>query len=436
VVKNKEERRKLEEITAPRPGAEDEYARFLGIRNRELWLPREELRAKLGGKKVLVTGGTGCIGSALMSELAGLGASGPRLLSVSRGQAPGGWHQVENATYWYRVDVRDAVSTHDAISGFRPDVIFHCAAQRSPALAECEVRRTVETNLLGLWNVLCSAEKAGVPQVVVASTGKALRPYSPEVYTASKRAAEWLAAAEAEDEQMLVSAARFTHVVDNSIVHARLLDEARRRGGVIRLHSADISFYVQSALESAQLLLAAFLGAKRGELRVHAITDLEWPVSLTDVAFGVLAAEKSHAPVRVVGYDPGYEETPFPGLYDPRTAGDVSPLLNSFEAERLADATSPQVDSFQLQIPWTSTAGKAFTTLKETCDMRNSSDCEIRAALDRLSWVLLDSTLSAADQAALARSARQALRHSEFLTPAHQRIVGAICGNVQLEAAV
>ena len=96
--------------------------------------------------------------------------------------------------------------------------------------------------------------------MVCASTGKALRPYSADVYTASKRAAEWLLARAAARAGARYSAARFTHVVDNSIVHARLLDWCE--GGVLRLHSADIAFYAQSALESAQLLLAAGLAAR------------------------------------------------------------------------------------------------------------------------------------------------------------------------------
>ena len=108
----------------------------------------------------------------------------------------------------------------------RPDVIFHVAAQREPALAEVEVHRTVSTNVLGTRNVLEAAAAAGVRQVVCASTGKALRPYSPEIYTASKRAAEWLASSRPRRGEMLVSAGRFTHVLDNSIVYQRLLDRA------------------------------------------------------------------------------------------------------------------------------------------------------------------------------------------------------------------
>jgi FlaA1/EpsC-like NDP-sugar epimerase len=55
------------------------------------------------------------------------------------------------------------------------------------------VHGTVTTNVLGSRNVLAAAAAARVPPVVCASTGKALRPYSPEMYTASKRAAEWVA---------------------------------------------------------------------------------------------------------------------------------------------------------------------------------------------------------------------------------------------------
>ena len=149
----------------------------------------------------------------------------------------------------------------------RPDVVFHVAAQRDPGLAEVEVHRTVSTNVLGTRTVLTAAAEAGVPQVVCASTGKALRPYSPDMYTASKRAAEWVASGVAASSDMLVSAGRFTHVLDNSIIYKRLLSWADEpEDGVIRLHSPDIAFYVQSALESAQLLLLACLGSERARV--------------------------------------------------------------------------------------------------------------------------------------------------------------------------
>ena len=325
--------RQLRDLTqsliAVKEGAAEEHARFLSIAERGLCLPEAELADRLRDATILVTGGTGCIGSTLMAQLAAR-CSG-RLVSVSRG-VTNDRPRHPRAEYLH-ADVRDQAAIAELIGDVRPDLLFHVAAQRDPGLAEIEVHRTVSTNVLGTRNVLTAAAAAGVPQVVCASTGKALRPYSPDMYTASKRAAEWVASTVAGASDMLCSAGRFTHVLDNSIIYKRLLGWAREpEDGVIRLHSTEIAFYVQSALESAQLLLLASLGSERGEFRIHAISDLGWPVSLLDLALAVLARSGSPTPVYVSGYDRGYEEIPFPGLYDPLTAGDVSPLLNAFEA--------------------------------------------------------------------------------------------------------
>ena len=409
-------------LIAAKPEAAGEYARFLGIKQRGLCLPEAELAERLRGASVLVTGGTGCIGSTLMAQIA---ARQPgRLVSLSRGTTDS-WPRQASAEYVHG-DVRDRRMMDELIASLRPDVIFHVTAQRSPALAEVEVHRTVTTNVFGSRNVLTAAAAAGVPQVVCASTGKALRPYSPEMYTASKRAAEWVASSVAANTDLLCSASRFTHVLDNSIIYDRLLDWAE--GGVIRLHSSSIAFYVQSALESAQLLLLAFLGAQRGEFRVHAITDLGWPVSLLDVAIGLLSHKQSESPIYFSGYDPGYEEVPFPGLYDPATAGDVSPLLNAFETAAAASSPSspcPMVDAFRLDMAPDQAPPKLLAALEAVCD-RTQDPRAVRQALDDLSWSLLDATLCAAAPPALTRSAALVCQHEHALTPVHRRVMEAI----------
>jgi Polysaccharide biosynthesis protein len=405
-------------LIAARPGAGEEYASFLALRRRAIAVPEAELAAWLGGATVLVTGGTGCIGSTLMAQVARW--SPRRLVSVSRGRT-GGWPRLPGAQY-AQADIRDPRGLADVFGEVRPDVVFHLAAQRDPGLAEREVARTVTTNVLGTRQVICAAEESGVSHVVFASTGKAVRPYSREVYTASKRAAEWLMADAAGRGRARYSAARFTHVVDNSIIGERL--QSWSKGGVVRLHAPGIMFYAQSALESAQLLLCAGLGARRGGLWAHAITDLGWPVGLLDLALGVLADSGSDAPVYFSGYDPGYESTPFPGLYDPRTAGEVSPLLSAFEAPSAERAPGQATDAFPARFESGPQPDAPLRALQDACV--TGEPAVVRAALDTLSWWLLDAMLKSVPRETLVRVAGLTAPFESELSPVYRRILAAV----------
>jgi nucleoside-diphosphate-sugar epimerase len=406
-------------LLASKPDAQEEYGRFLAAVRKDIDLPGPVLAACLQGKRILVTGGSGCIGSALMAQLARF--SPARLVSVSRGITQG-WPRLPGAEY-VQADIRDRDQLAAVFDQVRCDIVFHVAGQRDPGLAEHEVHRTVTTNVLGTCNVISAAASSGVSHVIFASTGKALRPYSPEVYTASKRVAEWLLWQAAASGQATCSVARFTHVIDNSIVHARLLDWCD--GGVIRLHDAGIAFYVQSALQSAQLLLAAEAGAQPGSLPVHAINDLGWPVTLLDVALGVLARTGSAAPIYFSGYDSGYEAMPFPGLYDPLTAGDVSPLISAFEAADAGRSWCPAVDVFPYQVASDSALDERMYALADTCAGTDEPG-PVRAALDELSWSLFDATLAAVPHQVLTRAAQLGARRRGSLNAVHEQMLAAI----------
>jgi hypothetical protein len=405
-------------LIAARPDAGEEYARFLALRQRGIGVPEQELGDWLGGATVLVTGGTGCIGSTLMAQVARWRPR--RLVSVSRGLTQD-WPRVDGAEY-VQADIRDAGRLAAVFGEVRPDVVFHLAAQRDPGLAEHEVHRTVTTNVLGTRQVVAAAEESGAAYVVFASTGKALRPYSREVYTASKRVAEWLVADAAGRGRASYAAARFTHVVDNSIISQRLLDWCER--GVIRLHAADIMFYAQSAIESAQLLLRAGLGARRGALWTHAITDLGWPVGLLDLALGALGRTGSETPIYFSGYDPGYESMPFPGLYDPMTAGEVSPLLSAFEAAVAEPSDGRPTDAFPVRFACDQRPAAPLPALQKACDSGDAAG--VRAALDEVSWWLLDAMLQRASPDTLRRVVALTEPFECQLSPAYRRILAAV----------
>jgi nucleoside-diphosphate-sugar epimerase len=419
---NSEELRRLAALTqallASKSAAKHEYSRFLDAAGKDIDLPYPALAARLKGKRILVSGGTGCIGATLMAQLARFQPA--CLVSVSRGVTHD-WPRLADAEYVY-ADIRDIGSLAAVFGQVKGDIVFHVAGQRDPGLAEREVHRTVTTNVLGTRNVVCAAAASGVSHVIAASTGKAFRPYSSEVYTASKRAAEWLLSRAAADGLTACSAARFTHVIDNSIIHARLLDWCN--GGVIRLHSPDIAFYIQSALQSAQLLLAAAGGARPGPLRVHAINDLGWPVALVDVALGVLARTGATAPIYFSGYDRGYESVPFPALYDPMTAGDISPLISAFEGAGTEQAWCAGIDAFPLQVASAPELDDRLEALAAVC-ARTEQPEPVRAALDGLSWALFDAAMAAVPRRVLARAA-QRCEQRVGLDAVHARMLATI----------
>jgi len=393
--------------------ADQEHARFLALPQRNIPVPRLALDEWLEGTNILVTGGTGCIGSALLTQLI---QSCPRsLVSVAitnESALPG--------VRYIHEDIRDYRALSDIFAEVKPDIVFHTAAQRNPGLAEKFVYSTVSTNVFGTQNVIRAVEQYEVPQMIHASTGKVVRPYTSDIYAASKRVAEWMIARTAARSLVTYSAARFTHVADNSLIYGKLQDWAQ--SGVIRLHAPDIVFYAQSALESAQLLLTAGLKADDTNLMVYAINDLGWPVDLLDLALGTLNHTGSHSPIYFSGYDQGYEEESFPGLYDPMTAGNISPLLNIFEAATVEQ--HPAVDAFPSKYAPSEDGDLALAMLADAC--RTGKDEVIREKLDILSWCLLDATLAMVPHDRLIRVAELTTPSEAKLCPAYQKILTTV----------
>ena len=341
-------------------------------------------------KHILVTGGTGCVGSLLIQTL--LKFAPGSVSSVSRGytQCPSQRHFP--AVKYFHADVRDPQKLEEVFRQVRPEVVFHVAGQRDPGLAEREARLTATVNVVGTYNVLQACHEYQAQRFIFAGTGKAVRPYSQEVYTSSKRVAEWLVA-DAARHGLACGGTRFTHVVDNSIVCQRL-----RTYSQINIHDPEIMFYVQSAKECASLLLLAGEQAVPGEFRIHAITDLGMPVSLLDLAISVVAGRKDNPAIWFSGYDSGYEATPYRGLYDPANAGDVSPLINALEAH---DAKNYHgADYFTAR--YSPRPAEAIAMLTSQL-RRTTTDSEARKLLDLMALESLHLHLGAAPRCVLKR---------------------------------
>jgi nucleoside-diphosphate-sugar epimerase len=323
-----------------------------------------------------------------------------------------------------RLDIRDRAALTALMREVAPDVVFHLAAQRDPGLAEHAVGVTVATNVLGTANVVAACEAAGVARLVYASTGKALRPYTNCVYASSKRISERIVGDAAARGAMQCSAVRFTHVVDNAI----LLQRLRRwceEGDVIRLHSLDTVFYVQSARESAQLLLAAAVTPGDGIFRLHAIRDLGWPVNVTDLALGAVEESGRAVPIQEIGHEPGYEREPYPGLYDPERSGAVSPLLNAMEAPSVERSSSPDVDAARHALRLTSDLSERIEAIGELASGATSPE-DLRARFDELAWADLEQTVRDSRPDVLRLIARVTAPHRPEMIDEHRRIDDAI----------
>jgi nucleoside-diphosphate-sugar epimerase len=331
-------------------------------------------------------------------------------------------HGVAGVEYAH-VDIRDKDKLGDTFRRVRPDIVYHLAAQHDPSLAETAVTHTLTTNITGTNNVIEAARASDTSQIVYASTGKALRPFTPDTYASSKKASEWLMADAVKRGEMFCSGVRFTHVVDNSIIHRRIQDWIAN-DQPIRLHGSDILFYMQSAKESAHLLLNVGLEAEEGTFNLQTIRDLDWPVNLMDLALGAVARAGTNTPVYICGFESGYEERAYPGLYDPMLSGEMSPLINAFEAPQANhSATCPQVDNFPFEMTTDARLVERLRALERVC-AEGAPNEVLHEAKDNLSWTMLDTRLRSVSKTVLERIARRManVSYREQLTDEHRRI--------------
>jgi len=279
-------------------------------------LDEEGLHRLLTGRRVLVTGAGGSIGSELCRQIARYAPA--RLVLFEQSEYALYRIEQEFAANFAGIeivslvgDVKDEACLTTAFAAHRPEVVFHAAAYKHVPLMENEnAWQAVRNNVLGTWRVAQAAVSAGVDKFVVVSTDKAVNPTN--VMGASKRLAEMVCQAvqQARSETHFVTV-RFGNVLGSSGSVIPRFREQIARGGPVTVTHPDITRYFMLIPEAAQLVLQAGLMGRGGEIFV---LDMGEPVKIVDLARDMLRLSncaEEEIKITFTGLRPGeklYEE--------------------------------------------------------------------------------------------------------------------------------
>ena len=221
-----------------------------------------ELQERLGGRRVLLTGGGGSIGHSLATFLGGLrperitivDGHESSLIADRRGRDP----QTLDRYAHVLCDVREPGRLERELAAAKPDVVFHLAAYKHVDWAEVFPEEFVDTNLHGSWNVLRAAEAAGVETVVVASTDKAALAQS--FYGRTKRFMEQLTAFAARRAGGQRTAVRLVNVLGSAGAASEIFLRQARAGVPLTVTDTGmVRYWITMAHASCLVASAALL---------------------------------------------------------------------------------------------------------------------------------------------------------------------------------
>jgi FlaA1/EpsC-like NDP-sugar epimerase len=318
----------------------------------------------LTGKRVMVTGAGGSIGSELCRQLNQFAPA--ELVMVDRDESA--LHAVKldidgralfDSPDTVLLCIRNRAAVRQLLLERRPDVVFHAAALKHLPMLEQYPGEAVLTNVFGTLNLLEAAAEAGVAKFVNVSTDKAADPISVLGYT--KRLSERLTAWMADQADGVYLSVRFGNVLGSRGSVLTSFQAQIAAGGPLTVTHPDVVRYFMTVEEAVELVIQAGAIGRDGEALVF---DMGEPVRINDVAqFLITRAER---PIDIVytGLRPGEKlheallgrgemdhrplhplisHVAVPGL-DPRLLDTIDPAAPSYEiAAKLSQITDAVV---------------------------------------------------------------------------------------------
>jgi FlaA1/EpsC-like NDP-sugar epimerase len=289
----------------------------------------ESIAGYLTGRRVLVTGAGGSIGSELCRQIARFGPA--ELIMLDRDESA--LHAVQLSLTGRALldgrdvvlcDIRDLPALMQVFLSRRPEVVFHAAALKHLPMLEQYPAEAVKTNVLGTDNVLAAADRAGVDRLVNISTDKAANPSSVLGY--SKRVAERLTAAHARRASGTYLSVRFGNVLGSRGSVLTAFAGQIARGGPVTVTHPQVSRYFMTIEEACQLVVQAGAIGRPGEALV---LDMGEPVKILDVARHLISSNPAPVEIEFTGLRPGEKlhEELF-GADEPRHVRPWHPLVS------------------------------------------------------------------------------------------------------------
>ena len=261
----------------------------------------------LRGRRVLVTGAGGSIGSELCRQIARCAPKA--LILVGHGENSIFGIANELRRRWPALplrqviaDVRDVDRIGQVFEDHRPEVVFHAAAHKHVPLMEENAADAVTNNVLGTQRVLDACAAHGVERMVLISSDKVVRPAS--VMGATKRVAELLVAEAARRTGRAYVAVRFGNVLGSRGSVVPMFQAQIARGGPVTVTHPEVRRYFMTIPEAVALVLQAGALGTGGEVF---LLDMGDPVRIVDLAVDLIRLSGLRPRVRWPYGDPDVE---------------------------------------------------------------------------------------------------------------------------------